>query len=140
MTTVSKNWAAAVVLVETPAYGGSAAVLAADQQYDFSGDVDLETDGQMGAQVLIESKRTVTAAIDPQHPTGLVVDVFASLDGTVYDTIPFASHRLSSKNDIEQFSFVVMEVAHFRLGLKTTGTNGTFDYQITHQRWNLDDS
>ena len=132
---VTPTWATAVVLHSTPAYGGTGAVLAADQQYDLTADVDLETAGQNGAQVLVEAKRTFTPSIGGQPANGLIVDVFASLDGSVYDTRPFASHRIEMRDDIEQASFTVANLAHFRLGVKTTGTSGTFDYRITHQRY-----
>lgn len=140
MATISKNWAAAVELHKTAAYGGSDAILLADQQYDFLADVDLETSGYLGAQVLVEANRTFTRS--PNGPAGndLIVDVFASLDGSIFDTVPFASHRLKMKSDIEKFSFLVLDLTHFRLGVKTSDTDGTFDYRITHQLWNLDNT
>ncbi|MHC4435708.1 MAG: hypothetical protein ACYTBS_28180 [Planctomycetota bacterium] len=75
----------------------------------------------------------------PAIPDDLIVDVFASLDGSTYDSIPFKHYRIKSdvETDWQVFSIIVKDVAHFRLGLKTTGTTDTFDYRITHQRWIL---
>jgi hypothetical protein len=145
MTTVSKNWAAAVVLVSTPAFGGTDSVLAADQAYDYSGDVDLETSGHQGAQVLIETKLNFNVARTlgaPSTPSTIIVDVFASLNGSTYDTIPYLHYEVKGRGDSDwrRFSFVVQELAHFRIGVKTDGGADTYDYRITHQRWNTDDS
>lgn len=148
MATIIKTWAAAVVLVKTPAFGGSAAVLAADQAYDNTGDVDLETAGNQGCQVLVETKlnfSTSRSAGAPATPGGVILDVFASLDATLYDTIPYKSFTVQGSpvtlinpdGDYQRFSFLVEGLAHFRIGLRTTGTEDTFDYRITHQLWIL---
>lgn len=128
-TTITKNWAASAELVKTDAYGGSDADLAADQEYDYSGDVDLETAGQEGAHVTIEYRGS-------GRKDNLIVDVFASLDGSKYDTEPFIHKILQNDGTLRQASLIVKDVAHFRLGLKGSNTNDTFDYLITYQRWN----
>jgi len=130
MATIIKTWAAAVELAKTDAYGGAVADLAADQQYDYTDDVNLETAGQEGAHVTI-AYRGSNASND------LIVGVFASLDGSTYDTEPFARLVLKNDGSPQQVSIVVKDVAHFRLGLKSSGTDTTFDYSITHQRWIL---
>ena len=130
MATIIKTWATAVVLAITDFYGGSVAGLAADQKYDYTADIDLETAGQEGAHVTIGFKGS-------NSTNDLVVDVFASLDGTTYDTEPFMHLLLSNDGSPRQQSIIVNDVAHFRLGLKSTGTDTTFDYSVTHQRWLL---
>jgi len=133
MSTLSKKWTASVELAKTNFYGGTVADLAADQAYDYTSDVDLETNGYQGIHVTVEFK--ASGRKDKLH-----VDVFASLDGSAYDTIPFQSYVLDNDSKDEQFSFIVKDVAHFRIGLKTSDTNDTFDYRITYQTWNIDDS
>jgi len=145
MATISKSWAAAVELAKTTSFGGVTADLAADQAYDYTADVDLETAGQEGVQLLIETKLNFgedRALGAPAIPSALIVDVFASLDGTLYDTIPFMTRRIEYKphEDWQRFTMIVKDVAHFRIGLKTTNTEDTYGYKITHQRWNLDNS
>ncbi|MCJ7497037.1 MAG: hypothetical protein MUO78_02730 [candidate division Zixibacteria bacterium] len=141
MATIIKTWDAAVELAVTDFFGGAVADLAADQAYDYTGDVDLETHGNQGGQVLVETMLNYgdRSQGDPVAPNDLIVDVFASLDGTVYDNVPYMHFVLSQerKNPAKQFSFIVMDLAHFRIGLKTTGTEDTFDYRITHQVWIL---
>lgn len=133
MATIIKTWAAAVELAKTNAYGGAVADLAADQKYDYTDDVDLETSGQFGAHVTIAYQGS-------DAKDDLIVDVFASLDGSAYDTEPFMHMRLKNDGSPRQQSILVKDVAHFKIGLKTTGTDTTFDYSITHQRWILTDA
>jgi hypothetical protein len=139
-TQTMKTWAAAVVLHNSPAFGGTDAVLAADREYDYTSNVDLETAGQNGAQVLVEAKLNFAAARglgSPAIADSLVIDVFASLDGTTYDTIPLQSYTIAGRGDgdFRTMTINVKDVAHFRLGLKTSGTSDTWDYRITHQRY-----
>lgn len=141
MATIIKTWDAAVELHETPGFGGSDAVLAADQAYEYTDDVDLETGGHIGAQVLVELMLNYADRTreDPQSPDDVIVDVFGSLDGTLFDTIPYKSVTVKSKRKTrtQRFTMLIENLAHFRLGLRTTGTNDTFDYRITHQIWLL---
>lgn len=130
MATIIKTWAAAVELVKTAAYGGSDAVVAADQDYDYTSNIDLETAGQEGVQITI-AYRGSNAKDD------LVVAVFPSLDGTAFDTEPRETHILKNDGTPRQSSFIVKDFANFRLGLKSSNTNTTFEYYITHQRWLL---
>jgi len=141
MATIIKTWTTAVELAATDAFGGSVADLAADQTYDYTDDVDLETNGYEGAQVLIETMLNYAdrERKDPQAPDDVIVDVFASLDGDLYDTIPYKGFTVKSKRDTrtQRFTFLVEDLTHFRIGLRTTGTHDTFDYRITYQTWLL---
>jgi len=141
MATIIKTWDAAVELAVTGAFGGAVAVVAADQAYDYTDDVDLETDGHQGCQVLVEAMLNYgdRGSQDSKMPDDLIVDVFASLDGALYDTIPYKSFIVNSKRDTmtQRFTFLVEELTHFRIGLRTTGTEDTFDYRITYQAWLL---
>lgn len=127
-TSIAKTWAAAATLAATSAYGGVVDPVAADQQYDYTSDVDLETSGYNGAQLLIEFKGSGTQ-------DRLTVDVFGSLDGTTYDNEPYSHTEIKSNGGYQKFSLVVKDLAHFRLGLKGSNTNDTFDYQVTYQPW-----
>ena len=145
MATLSKSWGTATELTVTPAFGGSDAVLEADQAYDYTSDVDLETSGYQGAQVLIETKLNFSSSRGrgaSAVPGAIIVDVFASLDGSLYDTIPYASYTIEGRpdGDFRRLSFIVNDLAHFRIGLKTSDTNDTYDYRITYQAWYTDNS
>ncbi|MHC4526254.1 MAG: hypothetical protein ACYS29_00140 [Planctomycetota bacterium] len=148
MATVIKTWTAAVELAVTNAFGGAVSDLAADQAYDYTSDVDLETNGYLGAQVFVETKlnfgtsRTLGATA---VPGSIIIDVFASLDGTTYDTTPYKSFTVKGgvrsltnpDGDFRRFSFLIKDLAHFRIGLRTNSTTDTYDYRITYQTWIL---
>jgi len=129
MATIKKVFATVATLVETAAYGGSAVVIAADQKYDYTGDIDHETGGYYGSHVTIEFRGS-------NDKDDLVLDVFASLDGSAYDTEPFKHQVIKNTGKPQQLSMIVKDVAHFRFGLKSSDTNTTFEYQITYQSWN----
>ena len=96
----------------------------------WSGDVDLETNGMEGAHVTVE-------ADFPASPTdNLIVEVRASLDGTNYDDTPLYSFELNNDTDPNQVSFVVRDVAHFKLFCKRSGTTDTITVTAKCQRWN----
>ena len=148
MATIIKTWAAAVELAVTDAFGGSVDDLTADQAYDYTDDVDLESAGNQGCQVLVETKLNFDTSRDRGDTFvkgGIIVDVFASLDGVLFDTIPYKSFTVNgeelSKSNPEgvnrRFSFIVEGLAHFRIGLRTTDTQDTYDYRITYQLWIL---
>lgn len=129
MATISKSWKGEAVLAETNGYGGAVADLAADSAYDYTSDVDLETNGYVGAVVTLEFDSAGTT-------DNIVASVFGSYDGTNYDDVPIWSQEFDATSGADtQVSFIVMDVSHFRIGLKTTGTTDTFDYQITWDAW-----
>ena len=130
MATIIKTWAASVELHQTAAYGGSDAVLAADQKYDYTTDVDLATAGNQGAQVDL-SFRGSNATDD------LIIDVFVSQDGSAFDSIPSQHYELECDGKPQQFSFLVLEFAHFRIGVRSSGTDTSFEYQINQRKWIL---
>ncbi len=135
MATISRSFAAAAVLHQTRDYGGSDVILAADAAYDNTSDIDLETLGQVGTQVLVEFTGS-------NNQDDLIVDVFGSLDGSVYDTEhhPLISIVVKNKGTRQAISILIADLLHFRLGLKSFATNTSFQYRITHQAWLLDNS
>jgi len=130
MATIIKTWATSVELHQTAAYGGTDVVLAADQAFDYTAAVDLRTTGSQGAQVQIKYRGS-------NSTDKLVVEVFASLDGTAFDSEPSVRYVLLNTGKPQQFSFIVEDVAFFRVGLKSSDTNTTFEYEINQQIWIL---
>ncbi|MBE3088309.1 MAG: hypothetical protein IMZ61_13910 [Planctomycetes bacterium] len=130
MATIIKTWAASAKLGETAAYGGSTAVIAADQAFDYATTVDLRTSGNQGAQVQIEFRGS-------NSKNKLIVQVFGSLDGTVFDSEPFQSYEIRNTGKPQQISFLVEGLAYFRVGMKSSGTDTTFEYEINQQKWIL---
>jgi len=130
MASITRVWTGEAALEQTPAFGGSDAVLAADQAYDFSADIDLETAGEMGVIVQLSYK-------GDNSTDDLICDLFGSLDGSVYDTIPFKHDVFKNDATIRRVSFVVRDLSHFRIGLKS-GTATQFEYEISTDRWTED--
>jgi hypothetical protein len=95
----------------------------------WSGDVDLETNGYEGAHVIID-------ADFPASPTDdLIVQIHGSLDGTNYDDTPLTSLTISKATDPNQVSFIVKDVAHFKLYCKRSGTTDTITVTAKVQPW-----
>lgn len=127
---IKKTWAGETVLAETDGYGGAVSDLAADQAYDYTSDINLETNGYEGAVVTLEYDSAGTT-------DNIIVSVFGSYDGSSnYDDTPIWSQECDATSGADtQISFIVSDLSHFRIGVKTSGTTNTFDYQITYDAW-----
>jgi hypothetical protein len=127
MATMSKSWATADDLYKTDAYGGTDADV--DGAERFSSDADLETNGYEGSHLHLRYDCSGTT-------DDLEVAVYASLDGTNYDDIPLFEFTTDNNSGAEtELSFVVKDVAHFRVGMKCSGSTDTYDAKLTHQAW-----
>jgi hypothetical protein len=95
----------------------------------WSDDVDLETNGYEGAHVIVD-------ADFPASPTdNLIVEVRASLDGTNYDDTALFSFKVDKGTDPNQVSFVIKDVAHFKLYCKRDGSTDTITVTAKYQAW-----
>ncbi|MCJ7674602.1 MAG: hypothetical protein MUO33_05560 [Sedimentisphaerales bacterium] len=95
----------------------------------WSDDVDLETNGYEGAHVVVD-------ADFPASPTdNLIVEVRASLDGTNYDDTALFSFKVDKGTDPNQVSFVIKDVAHFKLYCKRDGSTDTITVTAKYQPW-----
>jgi len=95
----------------------------------WSDDVDLETNGYEGAHVIVD-------ADFPASPTdNLIVEVRASLDGTNYDDTALFSFTIDKSTDPNQVSFIVKDVAHFKLYCKRSGSTDTITMTAKYQPW-----
>ncbi len=95
----------------------------------WSDDVDLETNGYEGAHVIVD-------ADFPASPTdNLIVEVRASLDGTNYDDTALFSFKVDKGTDPNQVSFLIKDVAHFKLYCKRDGSTDTITVTAKYQPW-----
>jgi len=95
----------------------------------WSDDVDLETSGYEGAHVIVD-------ADFPASPTdNLIVEVRASLDGSNYDDTALFSFKVDKGTDPNQVSFVIKDVAHFKLYCKRDGSTDTITVTAKYQPW-----
>lgn len=95
----------------------------------WSDDVDLETNGYEGAHVIVD-------ADFPASPTdNLIVEVRTSLDGSNYDDTALFSFKVDKGTDPNQVSFVIKDVAHFKLYCKRDGSTDTITVTAKYQAW-----
>ena len=124
--TLKYSYPAETVLAETNGYGGAVPDLAADGAYDYTSDIDLETNGYFGMWLTLEHDSSGTT-------DDIVISYFASYDGTNFDDVEFWSVTVDSDGSDDQITFQTWPAPpHGRIGVKTTGTTDTFDYQITY--------
>lgn len=125
MATISKSWA-----TQTWIEGGAASwTTLSGTTETYSDDVDLETNGYEGAHVIVEVN------FDASPTDDVKVKVYGSLDGSDYDDIPIFEFTIDNGTDPCQISFVVCDLAHFRLGFQQTGSTNSHDVKAAHQAW-----
>jgi len=96
----------------------------------FSSDVDLATNGYEGAHVIVEIDYDTTPADEVD------ISVYGSLDGTNYDDTPLWSMQGDKSVDPQQLSFIIKDVAHFRVGVKQTGGTDSHNVRAYVRTWN----
>jgi hypothetical protein len=126
MTTINKNWNSQAQIVGT----GDGYVTLSGTTESYSTDVDMETNGYEGAHVTIE--------IDyDSSPTDEVkIKLYGSLDGSNYDDTPILEIQGDKSVDPQQLSFIVKDLAHFRIGVQQTGSTDSHNVRGYVQCWN----
>ena len=127
MAAIKKIWKGDATLAYTNGYGGAVADLAADGAYDYTANVDLETDGYDTALIYLEHDSSGTT-------DNIVLGIFPSVDGTDTADNPLFEIEFDATSgaDTQEAPVVLKDLQHFKVGVKTTGTTDTFDYRI---RW-----
>ena len=130
MATIKKNWAS-----QSQIEGVSDAYTTlSGTTEEYSSDVDLETNGYEGAHVIVEINYDST-------PTDEVkIKLYGSLDGSNYDDTPIWEMQGDKSTDPQQLSFIVKDLAHFRLGFQQTGSTDSHDVKAYVQCWNYTSS
>ncbi len=125
--TYSVAWA---VVTYKYVYPGETEILdttvAADSAYDYTSNIDLETNGYYGTWVTVEY--TINGTADD-----MVVSYFASFDGSAWDTIPLYSFTMANNDSgSDQVTFLLYPCpSNGRIGVKgDTGTD-TIDVVVT---------
>jgi len=126
MATIKKNWAAQSQIEGT----GDGYTTLAGTTEEYSADVDLETNGYEGAHVIVEIN------YDASPTDEVKIKLYGSLDGTNYDDSPIWEIQGSKSIDPQQLSFIVKDLAHFRLGFQQTGSTNSHDVRAYVQCWN----
>ena len=126
MATINKNWDSQSQIIGT----GDGYVTLSGTTESYSTDVDMETNGHEGAHVIVE--------IDyDSSPTNEVkIKLYGSLDGSNYDDTPILEMQGDKSVDPQQLSFIVKDLAHFRIGVQQTGSTDSHNVRAYVQRWN----
>ena len=126
MSTIRKNWAAQSQIVGS----GDGYITLSGTTESYSSDVDLETNGYEGAHVIVEIDHDAT-------PTDEVkIKLYGSLDGTNYDDTPIWEMQGDNGVNLQQLSFIIKDLAHFRIGVQQTGSTDSHDVRAYVQCWN----
>jgi len=126
MATIKKNWAAQTQIEGTS--DGYTTLSGTTEEY--SADVDLEANGYEGAHVIVEIN------YDASPTDEVKIKLYGSLDGTNYDDTPIWEIQGDRSVDPQQLSFVIKDLAHFRLSFQQTGSTDSHDVRAYQQCWN----
>lgn len=126
MATIKKNWAAQSQIEGT----GDGYTTLSGTTEEYSADVDLETNGYEGAHVIVEIN------YDASPTDEVKIKLYGSLDGTNYDDTPIWEIQGDKSVDPQQLSFIIKDLAHFRLGFQQTGSTNSHDVRAYVQLWN----
>lgn len=126
MATISKNWAAVSQVIGS----GDGYVTLSGTTESFSSDVDLVTNGYEGVHLIVETN------YDASPTDEVEISLYGSLDGTNYDDTPVWSMQGDHDVDPQQLSLVVKDLAHFRIGVKQTGSTNSHDVRAYVKAWN----
>ncbi|MCH7559682.1 MAG: hypothetical protein IIB56_19835 [Planctomycetes bacterium] len=126
MATIKKNWASQSQIEGT----GDGYTTLSGTTEEYSADVDMETNGYEGAHVTVEIDYDAT-------PTDEVkIKLYGSLDGSNYDDTPIWEMQADKSVDPQQLSFIIKDLAHFRLGFQQTGSTDSHNVRAYVQPWN----
>jgi hypothetical protein len=126
MATIKKNWASQSQIEGT----GDGYTTLSGTTEEYSADVDLETNGYEGAHVTVEIDYDATPADEVK------IKLYGSLDGSNYDDTPIWEMQADKGVDPQQLSFIIKDLAHFRLGFQQTGSTDSHNVRAYVQPWN----
>jgi hypothetical protein len=125
-TTIKKNWASQSQIIGT----SDGYITLSGTTESYSSDVDLETNGYEGAYLIIEID------YDASPTNEVKIKLYGSLDGSNYDDTPIWEMQGDKSVDPQQLSFVVKDLAHFRIGIQQTGSTDSHNVKAYVQCWN----
>ena len=126
MATINRNWASQSQIIGT----GDGYVTLSGTTESNSSDVDMETNGYEGSHVTVEIDYDAT-------PTDEVkIKLYGSLDGTNYDDTPIWEMQGDKSVDPQQLSFIIRDLAHFKVGVQQTGSTNSHNVRAYVQCWN----
>ncbi len=125
-STISKNWASQSQIIGT----GDGWITLSGTTESYSSDVDMETNGYEGAHLIVELD------YDASPADQVKIKLYGSLDGTNYDDTVVWEMQGDNSTDPQQLSFIVKDLAHFRIGVQQTGSTDSPNVRAYLQCWN----
>ena len=126
MATINRNWTSQSQIIGT----GDGYVTLSSTTESYSSDVDMETNGYEGAHIMLEID------YDASPTDEVKIKLYGSLDGSNYDDTPIWEMQGDKSVDPQQLSFVVRDLAHFRIGVQQTGSTNSHNVRAYVQCWN----
>ncbi len=126
MATINRNWASQSQIIGT----SDGYVTLSGTTESYSSDVNLETNGYEGAHVTVEIN------YDSSPTDEVKIKLYGSLDGSNYDDTPIWEMQGDKSVDPQQLSFVIKDLAHFRIGVQQAGSTASHDVRADIQCWN----
>lgn len=128
-TLMYKSWGSATVIFETDAYGGSAPDVN-DNAVELSSEVDMVTNGYIGAHCTLEYTSSGTT-------DDLILYVYSSANGTDYDDTALTTVCADAIAADTQMSFILKDIAYWKVGLTSAAGTDTHDAQVTYRPWRM---
>jgi len=126
MATINRNWASTSQIIGS----GDAYVTLSGTTESYSSAVDMVTNGYDGAHLIVEIDYDAT-------PTDEVkIKLYGSLDGTNFDDSPVWEMQGDNSVDPQQLSFVVKDLAYWRVGVQQTGSTDSHNVRAYVRPWN----
>jgi len=126
MATISKNW---ITQSQIEGTGDGYTTLSGTTE-EYSINVNLETSGYEGAHVTVEIN------YDASPTDEVKIKLYGSLDGINYDDTPIWQMQGDKSVDPQQLSFIIKDLAHFRLGFQQTGSTDSHAVRAYVKSWN----
>ena len=130
MATISKNWSSQSQIIGT----GDGYITLSGTTESFSSDVNLETNGYEGAQLIVEID------YDSSPTDQVTIRLYGSLDGSNYDDTPIWEMQGDKSVDPQQLSFIIKDLAHFKIGVQQTGSTNSHNVRAYIRCWNYQTS
>lgn len=130
MAIIKKNWASVAQIIGS----GDGYITLSGTTEIFSSDVNMETNGYEGAHVIIEMD------YDASPIDEVKIKLYGSLDGTNYDDTPIWEMQGDHDVDPQQLSFIIKDLAHFRIGVQQTGSTNSHNVRAYVKQWNYQSS
>ncbi len=130
MATISKNWSSQSQIIGT----GDGYITLSGTTESFSSDVDLATNGYEGAQL------TVEIDYDSSPTDQVAIKLYGSPDGSNYDDTPICQMQGDKSIDPQQLSFIIKDLAHFKIGVRQTGSTNSHNVKAYIRCWNYQTS